>query len=455
VTRSNLALLVAISISLFCALPRNAAALPGAPTVQWTRQFGPGYENSAAVASGLLGGVFVAGQTDGNFSGGPSTQSTAYLRKYDSAGTPIWTQQVGPLDVSAYVVAVAADGLGNSYIAGETAGSIAAPNAGLSDYFLRKYDSAGAVVWTRQDGSLGYDSPQDAAVDSLGNLYLTGYTTYELAGPGSSLGSYDAFLIKYDALGNKLWTRQFGSSGTDLARGIALDGLGNVYVGGSTDGTFAAPYGGGSGDAFLAKYDQNGNPIWKRQVNAPSRDEARDVAADALGNVYLVGFTDGSPGAPNAGGEDVVVYRYDAAGNPVWTRQIGTSSQDIAFGATTDGTGSVYISGLTAGNLAATNTGSHDAFALKYRANGTLDWTYQVGTSSHEGDGKIAADGFGNVYLSGFTQGNLASPLVGGEDAFVVKLYDTTLVPEPTTVAQLCLLALSAFCRPRRRRHAN
>jgi beta-propeller repeat-containing protein len=456
VTRSIPAFLGAISITLFYVLPQNAAALPpSAPTVQWVRQFGPGYQGTAVVASDLLGNVFVAGNTDPSLNGGPATGNTAYLRKYNSTGTPIWTQLAGPLEVNSFSVAVAADAVGNSYAAGETDSSIGGPNAGLTDYFLRKYDSTGASVWTQQGGSLSYDVPKDAAVDTLGNLYLVGYTGYELAGPGSWQGAYDAFLVKYDPLGNKLWSRQFGSPDIDIARGVALDGLGNVYIAGDTDGSLAAPFGGGSLDAFVAKYDQNGNAIWKRQINAPSREAARDIAADALGNVYVAGFTDGSPGGPNAGAEDIVVYHYDAAGNLTWTRQTGTSEQDISFGAATDGLGNVYLSGVTGGNLFGTSAGAYDAVALKYRSNGTLDWGYQVGSSADEFGGNIASDGFGNVYLSGVTQGNIAGPVTGGEDSFVVKLYDTTLVPEPATAAQLCLLALSAFCRPRRRRRAN
>jgi hypothetical protein len=438
-------------------LPRNAAALPpDAPTVQWVRQFGTtAFENTAAVASDLLGNVFVAGQTDGNFSGGPSTGPSAYLRKYNSAGTAIWTRQVGPLEIGSYQVAVAADGLGNSYIAGETPASLAAPNAGLTDYFVRKYDSTGAVTWTRQAGSLSYDVPRDAVVDALGNLYLVGFTGYDLAGPGASLGSYDAFLTKYDALGNQLWTRQFGSSDTDYGRGVALDGLGNIYIAGLTSGNVAAPFGGGTWDMFLAKYDQNGNAIWKRQVNAPSYDLAYDVAADALGNVYLVGSSDGNLGGPNAGSDDVVVIHYDSAGNVIWTRQIGTPSQEVAFGAAADGSGNVYVSGLTAGNLAGANAGPADAFALKYLANGTLGWSYQIGSSAHDGVANISPDGLGNLYLAGPTEGVIGSSSAGGEDAVLIQLHDTTFVPEPATAAQLCLLTLSAFCRPRRRQPAN
>jgi hypothetical protein len=440
--RQPSAVLAAICLTLF-ALPTCALAAAAAPTVEWIRQFGTAdYENSANLSADILGNVFVAGQTFGNFSGGPATMSTAFLRRYSSGGAPSWTRQVGPLESG--VPAVAADGLGNVYLAGETNGNIGGPNAGVTDVFLRKYDSSGAVLWTRQDGSLGYDVPRDAVVDPVGNLYLVGYTGWDLA--GAPLGNYDAFLIKYDALGNKLWSRQFGSPNEDYGEGVATDGVGNIYIAGYTSGDVGGPYAGGSYDMFLAKYDASGNAVWKRQLGTSSWDSAYDVAADALGNVYLIGYSEGTmqPGAPGDG--DVVLTRFDSAGNAIWTRQFGTPQhQDISFAASTDGIGNVYLGGVTGGSLGAPTAGSLDTFALKYLADGTLGWAYQIGSSQNEFNGKLSHDGLGNLYLTGTTEGALGPTPAGSADAFLVKLHDTTFVPEPSSLMLACIALLIAF----------
>jgi hypothetical protein len=447
-TKPSSAAFMAVCITLL-ALPTRALAVLPPPTVEWTRQFGtPAYENSAVVASDALGNVFVAGQTDGNFSGGPATANSAYIRKYDSAGTATWTRQVAPVDFNGAYVALAADGLGNSYLAGETTGNVAAPNAGATDFFIRKFDSIGGTLWTRQVGTPSYDTPRDAVVDSLGNLYVTGFTGANLGGP--SAGSYDAFLTKYDSLGNQIWTRQFGSPVEDYARGVATDGLGNIYVAGVTAGSLFAPYGGGSADIFLAKYDQNGNSLWARQVSAPSYDLAYDVAADATGNVYLVGSTSGTLGGANAGSDDVLVIRYDSAGNTLWARQTGTAAQDIAFGAATDGLGNLYLSGVTGGSLASSIAGQTDTFAMKYRFDGTPAWAYQVGSSGYEFGGNLSHDGLGNVYLSAVTEGAIGAPSAGFQDSFVVKLHDPTFVPEPSSLLLSSFALLLMFGSRRR-----
>ena len=105
------------------------------------------------------------------------------------------------------------------------------------------------------------------------------------------------------------------------------------------------------------------------------------VSADGLGNVYISGWTDGSLGGTNAGGCDAFLSKYDASGTLEWTRQLGTSEYDMSYGVSADGLGNVYISGDTEGSLEGTNAGGSDAFLSKYDASGTLEWTQQLGTS--------------------------------------------------------------------------
>ncbi len=126
------------------------------------------------------------------------------------------------------------------------------------------------------------------------------------------------------------------------------------------------------------------------------------VSADGLGNVYISGYTDGSLGGPNAGGTSMrFSAKYDASGTLQWTRQLGTSGSDCGYGVSADGLGNVYISGYTEGSLGGPNAGGWDAFVSKYDASGTLQWTQQLGTSELDYGGGVSADGLGNVYISG------------------------------------------------------
>ena len=97
-----------------------------------------------------------------------------------------------------------------------------------------------------------------------------------------------------------------------------------------------------------------------------------------------------------------------------WTRQLGTSSEDVSLAVSADGLGNVYISGWTDGSMDGTNAGGDNAFLSKYDAGGTLDWTRQLGTSSTDASLSVSADGLGSVYISGRTRGSLEGTNTGG-----------------------------------------
>ena len=153
------------------------------------------------------------------------------------------------------------------------------------------------------------------------------------------------------------------------------------------------------------------------------------MSADGLGNVYISGGTQGSLGGTSAGKYDAFLSKFDANGTLLWTEQLGTSSDDNSGGVSADGLGNVYISGSTQGSLGGTNAGGLDAFVSKFDANGTLLWTEQLGTSSTEYGNDVSADGLGNVYISGDTQGSLGGTNAGGVDAFVAKFTDLPNFP--------------------------
>ena len=111
-------------------------------------------------------------------------------------------------------------------------------------------------IWTRQIGTSSDDKANGVAVDTSGNVYVTGCTGSGLDG-NTSAGEDDIFLIKYDTSGNKIWTRQIGTSSDDYASAVAVDTSGNVYVTGSTDGDLDGNTSAGEDDIFLIKYDTN------------------------------------------------------------------------------------------------------------------------------------------------------------------------------------------------------
>jgi hypothetical protein len=288
----------------------------------WTRQTGtPYYDESYSVAVDGLGNAYISGCAgdDGGYPGVPGAfHYIAFLTKYDSTGSLLWTQGIGTvggmLTNSTQSHSVAVDGLGNAYISGDTDGWVGGgdPNpAGQYDAFLAKYNSSGSVLWTGQIGTTNYDTSYSVAVDGWGNAYISGWTCGSLGGPNPNPPNADAFLAKYDSSGSLLWVRQMGTTAHDLSYSVAVDGSGNAYISGYTEGNLVGPNA-GPGDAFLAKYNSSGALLWTRQMGTTGTDVSNSVAVYGMGTVYITGWTYGSLGGPNAGNRDMFLAKFSA-----------------------------------------------------------------------------------------------------------------------------------------------
>jgi hypothetical protein len=299
-------------------------------------------------------------------------------------------------------------------------------NLGSTDAFLTKYDAAGALLWTRQLGSTVDDDGRNVYADGAGNVYISGFTSGSLQ--GTNVGLTDAFVSKYNSTGTLQWTRQLGTTSTDYSYGVTADALANVYISGTTSGSFqgSAPI---NEDAFVAKYNSAGVLQWTKQLGTTTTaDRNFTISADTLGNVFISGVTNGSLQGTNAGGFDAFVAKYDSTGARLWTRQLGTSADEDCHAVTTDNLGNVYISGVTQGSIEGTNAGGQDAFVAKYDAAGTLQWLRQLGSSAADPSFAISADRLGSVYISGMTLGNMDGVNAGSYDVFIAKYQDAPLV---------------------------
>ena len=292
-------------------------------------------------------------------------------------------------------------------------------------FLLAAAPTFGQVIeWARQFGTTGTDSA--LAVAATGStVYVAGGATNGAFSGQTSAGQRDAFVTRFDLDGNVIWSRQFGTAEEDEAQGVAADATG-VYVVGSTRGALQGTNTGGS-DAFVRKYDPNGNVLWTRQFGGSGGADDSATSASMDGAVlYVAGFVVGLlPGQSGAGGNnlDAFLRRYDATGNETWTRQFGTTDGDQAYGVAAHSSG-IYVAGETGGALG-TVVGGSDYFLRKYDSSGTAAWTRQFGTSNADGvgyGGGIAVNNSG-VYVTGLTSGTFTgqTKLGGLFDAFVQK----------------------------------
>jgi len=343
--------------------------------------------------------------------------SLAALSSVSQAQYQTWIRQFGSSSWD-FAYGAATDGAGGVYVTGVTFGSVSGSSAGGDDAWLGRVDGAGNQVWLRQLGTSGADLARGAAPDGVGGVFVSGVTEGSLGGPSAGLN--DAWLARYDAAGTRVWIRQFGSAGQDWAEAVAPDGAGGVFVSGYTGGSLGGTNA-GLNDIWLARFDGAGNQTWIRQLGSNGEDWTEAVAPDGAGGVYVSGVTYGSLGGANAGQNDAWLARYGSAGDVLWIRQFGSNSADLARGAAADGAGGVYVCGVTYGSVGGPNAGSDDAWLVRYDDAGDQTWARQFGSTGGDLAYDAAPDGTGGVYVSGYTNGSLGGPNAGDFDAFISR----------------------------------
>jgi uncharacterized delta-60 repeat protein len=228
--------------------------------ISWVEMYGGDSSDWAtSLAVDSSGSVYVTGLSNNDYA----------TIKYDTNGNVLWvnTYDGGPQDEA---MALDLDSSGNVYITGWSY----SVETGW-DYATIKYDTDGNELWVRRyDGSLN-DNANALAVDSSGNVYVTGRSR-----PG---GHYDYATVKYDTNGNELWVKGYDNGGVDEAYAIAVDESGSVYATGKSDNINGGP------DYATVKYDTNGNESWVMRYDSGSYDVAFAIAVDSSGNVYITG----------------------------------------------------------------------------------------------------------------------------------------------------------------------
>jgi hypothetical protein len=362
-------------VGLSCADP---AGPPGAHVFSWG--FGDGnsvYGNSVATDGDCS--VYFTGYYDGtvDLGAGPVTSAgnlgwgDAFFAKLTATGQLIWSKYFsdgqGFQGISPGQVAV--DGAGNAILAGNFTswidlGAGAMTTNGNRDVYVGKFDGAGNLVWGKHLGGTGNDYAGSVVTDGNGNIYLSGLfegTANLGAGPLTSAGSRDFFVVKLDPSGATLWSRSFGNAGQDFAPQLTVDGAGNVLVSGIFTGTLDVGGGplvsAGKEDVLLFKLDASGNHLWSRRFGGSNSDNATSAALDAAGNIILSGRFKGSVDfggglLTSAGIDDDFVVKLDSGGNHLWSKRFGDANYQTGGSVAVDAADRViYVSVSSQGSV--------------------------------------------------------------------------------------------------------
>jgi Ca2+-binding RTX toxin-like protein len=393
--------------------------------LQKTQNIGTsGIDSGFTTTTDAWGNVYVGGMTTGSIVGTNAGSYDAWLTKYDSDGNLIWQKQFGTGNYDA-IFNITTDAVGNFYLVGNTYGDLFAPKSSeTNDTWLAKYDADGNLIWGQQFGSDVTTGSRDIEVDEQGNVYLSGLTVKVNDRP--DLFNFpvqdDAWVTKFNSDGDRQWFTEIGSVAFDETYGVAIDKQGNTYAAGWTYGLIKPTV--GVYDIWLTKYNAAGEVSWIQQFGSDGFEFCWDVATDSVGNIYLTGWTTSNLGGTNAGGYDMWLAKFLPDGTQAWARQFGSSGDDGSFlgGLTIDKSDNIFLAGYTDGNLGATNAGGYDAWVASYNTDGDRIWLQQFGTEELDYATDVSVDNFGNLYLTGMTEGSIGDLNQGAVDAWIAKL---------------------------------
>lgn len=236
---------------------------------------------------------------------GNSGDDNMFVVKFDTSGNVLWAQNIG--ETFAQVNnSIAVDPWGNAYVIGNFSsatlsfGNSTLTKAGNSSYFVAKYSSAGSPLWAQEAENTNDVTSSGVSADGNGNVYVTGVFN----SPAITFGSYNltddsignVFVVKYDSTGNVLWANAASGEIASYGKGIKNDSVGNVYVIGNFGGTsitfgsvtLSNPVPLAGSNLFVVKYDPSGNVILA--TNPIGSDFGNALSADGDGNVYLTGY---------------------------------------------------------------------------------------------------------------------------------------------------------------------
>jgi hypothetical protein len=362
-----------------------------AGTELWAREapgIGLGYDGATGIVINSLGNIVVTGYS---WRGPTALNYEIVTRAYNPAGDSLWVARFNGLSGREdRPVAIAADGNGNTYVAGYANATVMLSYTGRN-FVTIKYGPTGALLWYWTYYSTWTSGANAIALDWHGNVYVTG-------GVYDGTSSYEDYLtIKYNAAGTFGWASRYGGAtlSNDEAKAIAVDDSCSVYVtGASGDGS----------DIATVKYDSTGAQRWVKRYDGPAHldDVGVGIGVDWFHDVYVTG-REGMPGNPNT--LDIVTMKYSGAGDSLWLRRYASpvAPYDEPIALRVDGVGNSLVLGRSYGPGSGLYGNFKDYLTLGYGADGTPTWEERY---AGPGDGDDFASAMavgidGSLYVTG------------------------------------------------------
>jgi uncharacterized delta-60 repeat protein len=400
---------------------------------RWAKSHGgSGGDSFDSVTPAPDGGFVAVGyswSTNGDF---PATKGStdAIIVKFNASGDKVWAKNYGGSGGEAFSsVTPAPDGgfvaVGHS---SSTTGDFPATQDSV-DAIIVKFNAIGNKVWAKSYGGHNEDRFRSVTSTPDGGFVAVGHSSSTNGDFPATKGGYsDAIIVKLDASGDKVWAKSYGGSGYDHFDSVTPIPDGGFVAAGdssSTNGDFPATK--GYIDAIIAKFNANGNNIWAKNCGGSSIDRFRSVTSTPDGGFVAVGHSSSTNGdfPATKGDYDAIIAKFNANGNKVWAKSYGGSGDDIFFSVIPTSDGDF----VAVGNSGPTN-GERDAIIAKFNANGNKVWAKSYGGNDLDSFSSVTPTSDGGFVAVGYsrsTNGDFPATK-GGEDAIIVKFNSRGII---------------------------
>lgn len=369
-------------------------------------------------------------------------QITSWVNRFGGNNSDIANSIASDLDGNIYTT--------GTFTGAATFGTLQLSSATSIDIFLTKTDGAtGNTIWAKRYGGLSDDYAYSVTTSTNGYVYCAGrFSGNVLLGTSafSSVGAFDAYVMKIDALnGSVVWAKKMSGMGSDAALSIAVDKFEQVYVtgyyqGNAIFGAYSLTAVGTNYNIFLTKLDgATGAFAWAKSMGGLGFNVGNSIAADTLGNLIMCGNFESSAVFETftltaMGNSDAFVAKINAtSGSVLWAKRLGGQGNDGASGVILGNEGDIYVAGKfeltsTFGTYTLNSVGSSDIFVTKLENNlGNVSWSNAYGGNGFDLANGVSKDALGNLFITGQFSGSMAfntNTLIayGNADAFVFRI---------------------------------
>lgn len=400
----------------------NCDALLTCGETLWSKMLGTVADEAVMnLVSDDAGRIFVTGlyhqpfDLGGGLLASAANERAIFLGAFDADGNHLWSKGfAGGASQQPRNLAVSRDG-GTVVLVGDVVGDVeldgqVITGAGSSDAFVAKLDGDGNLGWTVRAGDDDAQRAMAAAVDASGAVIVAGMHlgVIDFGGEPLSTGGFalDAYVVKLDAAGGHVWSHTYPAPLDQVPRALGVDAAGRSYIAGRFAGS--VDFGGGAhvaaterADIFVLALEPDGSFAWSKSWGGDGQDDAAAMAVDVDGNVVVVGRIEqevrfGGTLLTASGAGTIFVLKLDAAGELLWARQLGGSSEQGATGVALDRAGRIVVTGYYEGEvtigetqLPPTGVREPNVFVAKLDPDGSPVWARGVTVTGEQDVGAI------------------------------------------------------------------